>query len=248
MKISIITVVFNNERTIESAITSVLSQTYKNIEYIIVDGNSTDGTKQIIQKHATGIAKYISENDNGIYDAMNKGLKLATGDVIGLLNSDDIYESNDVINDIAQAFSGDLKLNIAYGNIVYVNALDTKKVVRKWYSKSFYPRFFENGNVPPHSALFVKKRVYEQCGLFNNDFKLAADYEFMLRIFKKFGDTSKYLPKTLVRMRLGGASNSSIKNIIKGNREVLRSWKSNGYKVPLLLVPLRIFKRLIQFI
>jgi len=248
MRISIITVVYNNERTLESAILSVLNQSFKNIEYIIIDGKSIDGTIKIINSYKDKIAHFISETDEGIYDAMNKGIALASGDVIGILNSDDLYADDDVLKDVMGYFQADEKLDILYGDLVYVNTDDINKVVRKWTSKKYYKKFFEHGNVPPHTALFVKKNIYNECGLFNVDYKLAADYDFMLRIFKKFGFSSKYISRLMVRMRLGGATNKSLSNIIKGNKEILNIWKSNNLKVPLLLMPYRLFKRLIQFI
>lgn len=247
MKISIITVVYNNKDTIANAIDSVLSQTFKNIEYIIVDGKSTDGTLEIINQYGSNINKIVSEKDDGIYDAMNKGLKLATGDVIGILNSDDIYANNNILNEVIIHFSNDLDLDILYGDLVYVKNDNINKIVRTWTSKAYSSNFFENGGVPPHPSLFVSSRVYQKAGYFNLKYRLAADYEFMLRIFKTFSFKIKYLPLVLVNMRLGGATNNSLKNIIKGNVEILNSWKENGYKIPILLIPKRIFKRLIQF-
>lgn len=247
MKISIITVVFNNEKTIANAIESVLSQSYTDVEYIIIDGKSTDGTLEIIKKYGTSITKFISESDKGLYDAMNKGVGFATGDIIGILNSDDLYNDIDVLKEVCTEFKNNSKLNILYGDLVYVNPEDTTKVVRNWRSKQYYRNFFEHGNVPPHPALFVRNQVYKDCGLFNLQYKLAADYEFMLRIFKKFGETSKYLPRLMVRMRLGGATNKSLKNILNGNKEIIKSWRSNGLRVPVMLMPLRLVKRLAQF-
>lgn len=248
MKISIITVVYNNERTIEDAITSVLNQSYHDIEYIIVDGDSKDSTVEIIRKYESKISKFISERDKGIYDAMNKGIMLATGDVIGILNSDDLYADSDVIADIMDSFIRDQDLALLYGDLVYVAVDNTDKIVRKWRAGDYYSDFFENGNVPPHPALFVKKDVYETCGLFNLDFKLAADYDFMLRAFKKFGNKSLHIERLMVRMRLGGATNQSLRNILDGNKEILSSWMKNGLKAPWKLMPLRIFKRLMQFL
>ena len=247
MKISIITVVFNNRDTIANAIDSVLSQTYNNIEYIIIDGKSTDGTLEIINQYGSNINTIVSEKDDGIYDAMNKGLKLATGDVIGILNSDDIYANNSILNEVIIHFSNDLDLDILYGDLVYVKNDNINKIVRTWTSNAYSCNFFENGGVPPHPSLFVSARVYQKAGYFNLKYRLAADYEFMLRIFKKFNFKIKYLPLVLVNMRLGGATNNSLKNILKGNVEILNSWTENGYKIPILLIPKRIFKRLTQF-
>jgi len=247
MKISIITVVFNNEATISTAIESVLNQTYKNVEYIIIDGQSTDATMKIVNKYASSIDKIISEPDKGIYDAMNKGILLATGDVIGILNSDDVYADNYVLRDVMLEFN-DPKIDMVYGDLVYVKNTDLNLVVRKWKSEHYYPHFFEDGHVPPHPSLFLRKKVYDVVGLFNQGMRLAADYEFMLRLFKLHNYKSKYINKLLVKMRLGGATNGSMKNIIDGNKEILSAWKTNNLKVPLLLMPKRILKRLTQFI
>lgn len=247
MKISIITVVYNSENTIADAIESVLSQNFPNIEYIIVDGVSKDKTVEIIKAYGNRISKFISESDKGIYDAMNKGLALATGDVIGILNSDDLYTDKEVISDVMDEFLKDKALDLVYGNLVYVKSDDTNKIVRKWISSSYSRRFFNKGNVPPHPALFVKKNVYDIAGYFNLKYKLAADYEFMLRIFKREIFKSKYLNRVMVKMRLGGATNKSLKNILEGNREILKAWRDQGLKVPLFLMPVRIIKRVAQF-
>ncbi len=248
MKISIITVVYNNDKTIKSAIKSVLTQSYSNIEYVIIDGGSSDKTVNIIDEYKEQLGYFISEKDKGIYDAMNKGIKAATGDVIGILNSDDLYQDATVIESVMNQFIQNPTLDIVYGDLVYVNSDNVDKVVRNWKSNSYHNNFFDNGNVPPHPSLFVNKRIYEEAGLFNLDFKLAADYEFMLRIFKKHNFKSKYINKIIVKMRLGGATNQSFSNIKKQNIEILKAWKHNHLKLPFLLMPLRIIKRLIQFI
>jgi glycosyltransferase len=248
MKISIITVVYNNEKTIKDALNSVLGQTYKNIEYVIIDGKSKDNTVSIIKEHENKLGYFISEKDSGIYDAMNKGILAATGDVIGILNSDDLYQDATVIESVMNQFIQNPTLEIVYGDLVYVKSDNVDKVVRNWKSNPYHNNFFDNGNVPPHPSLFVKKRIYEEAGLFNLDFKLAADYEFMLRIFKKHNFKSKYINKVIVKMRLGGATNQSFSNIKKQNIEILKAWKHNQIKLPFLLMPLRIIKRLIQFI
>jgi len=246
MKISIITVCFNSSETIKATLQSITSQTYKNIEHIIIDGSSKDNTLEIISAFSSN-SIVISETDNGIYDAMNKGIEMATGNIIAILNSDDIYQDSTVIEDVVTCFINDSVLDIVYGDIVYVNRNDTEKVIRRWKSSSYYPYFFENGNVPPHPALFVKSRVYKEAGLFNLNYNLAADYEFMLRIFKKHQFKAKYLKRLILKMRLGGATNKSFLNIIKGNKEIILAWKNNGLKVPLRLMPLKIIRRILQF-
>lgn len=248
MKISIITVVFNNEATIREAIESVLNQSYKDIEYIVIDGKSTDNTTKIIKEYQSRLGFYVSEVDKGLYDAMNKGIISATGDVIGILNSDDLYQDEHVIGDVMRQFMADPELDILYGNLAYVKNDDPTKIVRNWVARSYYKSFFEDGNVPPHPSLFLRNRVYNSVGLFNLQYKLAADYEFMFRLFKKFEFKSKYLPRLMVRMRLGGATNKNIGNIVAGNKEILQAWTNNGFRIPTLLMPLRIIKRLAQFL
>ncbi|WP_281336376.1 glycosyltransferase family 2 protein [Flavobacterium eburneipallidum] len=248
MKISIITVVFNNEATIRQAIESVLNQSYPNIEYVIIDGNSKDNTVSIIEEYKDRLGYFTSQADKGLYDAMNKGIHAATGDVIGILNSDDLYEDLDVIKDVMQQFNDESDLDILYGNLVYVKSDDIKKIVRNWKSKAYYERFFENANVPPHPSLFLSSRVYKEAGLFNLEYKLAADYEFMLRIFKKHHFKSKYIDRLIIKMRLGGATNKSYINIVNQNKEIFKSWENNGLKAPFYLMPLRVLKRLIQFV
>ena len=247
MKISIITVVYNNHKTIETAIQSVLGQRYPDVEYIIIDGQSTDGTQEVIKSYGNAISKFISEPDSGIYDAMNKGIQQCTGDVIGILNSDDVYADAEVLPAVMNAFMADEQLDLLYGDLVYVKSNDVEQVVRKWTSAPYYSRFFEDGHVPPHPSLFIKRSVYDQVGLFNLEMRLAADYEFMLRLFKLHSYQSKYLNRLLVKMRLGGATNASIKNIVQGNLEILRAWKINKLKAPFLLMPKRVAKRLMQF-
>jgi len=247
MKLSIITVVYNNEHTIVEAIASVLGQTYKNIEYIIIDGKSTDRTLSLIQEYEEDIDQILSEPDNGIYDAMNKGLALATGEVIGILNSDDVYADIRVLESVMQQFMSDPELDIVYGDLEYVQSDDISVVIRTWKSIPYYDLYFEDGNVPPHPTLFLKRSVYQQAGLFNTKMKLAADYELMLRIFKKYNFKCTYLSRLLVKMRLGGSTNKNWTNIVRGNIEVLNAWKLNGLKAPVLLMPSRVLKRIAQF-
>lgn len=247
-KISIVTVVFNNEKTIVDAIQSVLNQSYPHIEYVVVDGGSNDKTVPLINSFKDQIGYFISERDKGLYDAMNKGIQASTGDVIGILNSDDLYQDSGVIAAVMEQFNNDSKLDILYGDLVYVKSDDTDKVVRNWKSKPYYNNFFENGNVPPHPALFVRSNVYKTVGLFNLEYKLAADYELMLRMLKKHNFKTKYINKLIVKMRLGGATNHSFANILNQNKEILKSWKSNELKAPITLMPSRIIKRLLQFI
>lgn len=248
MKISIITPTFNSEKHILDCLNSINIQTYDDIEHLIIDGNSTDSTIRIIEANQKSTTKWVSEADYGIYDAMNKGIKAATGSVIGILNSDDIYPDSEVLSDVMDCFKSDPQLDILFGDLVYVKNSNTNMVVRKWKSFDYYNRFFEDGNVPPHPTLFVRANVYKKAGLFDIQYMLAADYEFMFRIFKRFHFKNRYLNRLIVKMRLGGATNRSFKNILGGNKEILLAWSNNGFKVPLMLMPLKIIKRLNQFI
>jgi len=230
MKISIITIVWNNKDTIRDAIDSVLSQAYKDIEYIIVDGASSDGTVDIIKSYGDKISKFISEKDNGLYDAMNKGIALATGDVVGMLNSDDVYFDNKVIEKVVNQFK-DKNTDSVYGDLYYVKENDLNEVVRYWKSSVFRQDSFAKGWHPPHPTFFVKKEIYQQYGLFDLNMKVSADFELMLRFLEKYKISTAYIPSVFVRMRTGGESNRSIKNIITGNKSILKAFDKNGIKV-----------------
>lgn len=227
MKISIITSVYNNVATIEDAIKSVLSQTYPNIEYIVVDGASNDGTTDIIKKYEDRIAKFVSEKDKGIYDGLNKGISLATGDVIAFLHSDDIYANKNIIEDVVKLFESKNTDSI-YGDLVYVDKNNTNKIFRYWKSGEYTFKKLEKGWMPPHPTFFVKKEFYDKYGKFSLKFGIAADYDFMLRMLGKYKITTAYLPKVLYKMRVGGASNRSLKNIIQKTKEDIRALENNG--------------------
>jgi glycosyltransferase len=227
MKISIITSVWNNKETIKDAIGSVLSQTYKNIEYIVVDGASNDGTIDIVQSYGDKISKFVSEKDKGIYDGLNRGVKLATGDVVAFLHSDDIYDSESILEEVIKVFESDKDLDGVYGDLVYTPKNDTDKVLRYWKSKEYDNSLLAKGWMPAHPTLFLKREVYEKYGGFDLDFKIAADYDFMLRVLKS-GIKVKYIPKILYKMRVGGESNKSIKNIMLKSREDLKALKKNN--------------------
>lgn len=247
LKISIITVVWNNASTIKDAINSVLNQTYSNIEYIIIDGASTDGTVEIVQSYGEKISKFISEPDKGLYDAMNKGLTLATGDIVGILNSDDFYKSNDILETVAKEFMNK-NIDCLYGNLEYVDSKDTSKVLRYWKSKDYKDGLFEKGWHPAHPTFFIKREFYKKHGLFNLDFRIAADYEIMLRFLKKYQLKSSYINKTFVKMRVGGESNRSIKNIIKANLESYRAWEINGLNINPIIFLLKPLSKILQFL
>lgn len=227
MKVSIITVVWNNEKTIANAIKSVLSQTYLNIEYIIIDGKSTDSTIDIINSYGTKIAKFISEPDKGIYDAMNKGLKLATGDVVGILNSDDMYISKDVIEKIVAIFETH-SVESLFADLVYVRPENLEKIVRYYDSSHFSPAKFAYGWMPAHPTFFVKREVYDKYGYFKTDYKIAADYELLARFLGKYAISYFYLQLPIVKMRTGGVSTTNFKSNIVINQEILRACAENG--------------------
>lgn len=245
MKISIITVCYNSAKTIVDSIMSVLSQDYPDIEYIIIDGGSTDGTIDIINKYSAKITKFISEPDNGIYDAMNKGICLASGDIIATLNSDDFYSSPCSVRTAVDAI---IKENVdcCYGDLEYVDFTDTSKIIRKWKSKSYIDGLFKLGWHPPHPTFFAKKQVYDKFGTFNTDLSISADYELMLRLLQKNNIKSVYIPHTIVKMRTGGVSNRSIKQIIRANHQCIKAWKLNGLKPGKLTIIKKLYSKLIQ--
>jgi glycosyltransferase len=238
MKISIITVSYNSQDTIEDTIKSVLGQSYKDIEYIIVDGKSTDNTLEIANKYKDRISNIISEPDSGIYDAMNKGIKAATGDIVGILNSDDLYENDEVVNAVVKTIR-DKEVDCCWGDLVYVNKNDTDKIIRNWKSSKFEKGLFKIGWMPPHPTFFVKRKIYEEFGLFDLDFPISADYEIMLRVLEGHKIKGCYIPEVLVKMREGGNSRPSFLNTIRANKECYRAQVKNGLKPN----PLLIFKK-----
>ena len=225
-KVSIITVTYNSRSTIKDSILSVFNQDYGNIEHIIVDGQSNDGTTAIIKQHLNKIAVYLSEPDNGIYDAMNKGLELATGDIIATLNSDDVYASRTIVGQMVEYMQGN-DLDAAYGDLVYINHKNTNKVARFWKAGEDKKGTFCHGWVMPHPTFFCRKQVFEKYGYLNSSFQVAADFELMLRFVEKYQIKIGYLPKVIVYMRTGGKANI-LQGIIRGNWEIMKSFRLNG--------------------
>ena len=230
MKVSIITVTFNSSSFISHCLDSVKNQTHNDIEHIVIDGASTDGTLSILKSKTNQLAELISETDNGIYEAMNKGLKIATGDIIGFLNSDDFYANNNVLKNVSELFREDSTLEACYSNLVYVDALETSKIIRFWKSENFVPGMFSKGWCPPHPTFFVKSSVYRRHGNFDTNYKLASDAELMMRFMEVKMIKVKYEPKLWVKFRIGGVSNKSLKNITIQNIEVLKALKNHGLK------------------
>lgn len=247
LKVSIITVVYNNVQTLRDTIESVLAQEYPHIEYIVVDGQSTDGTVELVQSYGSRIGKFISEPDKGLYDAINKGISVASGDVIGLLHSDDLFYDNKAVRKIARAFEQQA-VDSVYADLHYVDKVDTGRVIRNWQSGEYKRKRFQTGWMPPHPTFYVKKEVYEQHGLYDTEFKSAADYELMLRLLYKYGISTAYIPDTLVKMRVGGESNRSLKNRLRANREDFMAWKKNNLDPKFYTRILKPLRKLPQFL
>jgi glycosyltransferase involved in cell wall biosynthesis len=248
IKISIITVSYNSGKTIEDTIVSVLSQNYQNIEYIIVDGGSTDSTLTIINHYSEKLAKYISEPDAGLYDAMNKGIALATGDVIGFLNSDDVYASETVLTQVADVFM-DNGVEACFSDLVYTAKDNLLQIRRFWKSKEYSSGLFERGWMPAHPTFFVRKCVYQRFGVFNLSFPRQADFELTLRFLNVFKIKSIYIPNVWIKMRLGGASNNSILWILKGGVESFKACKLHNLKTfPLpFFIAIKLISKVPQF-
>ena len=227
MKISIITATFNSAATVGDTLRSVNEQTHPDIAHIVIDGGSTDDTLELVRSEGRRVATVVSEPDEGIYDAMNKGLKLARGDVIGLLNSDDFLASPDVLATVAEAFS-DPDVDAVYGDLCYVRQHQPSEIVRYWRSGPFRARAFTRGWSPPHPTLYIRRSFYEAHGGFDTSYSIAADVDLMIRFFEVLGLRSVYVPKVFVRMRLGGASNTSVASVVKQNREIWRSMREQG--------------------
>jgi len=250
MKISIITATFNSGATLRDTIQTVLTQTYQEIEYIIIDGNSRDNTLEIVREfepYFDGRMKWISEPDNGIYDAMNKGIRMATGDIIGILNSYDFYNDENVLADIVNAF-GCKKTDCVYGNLVFVDSAKPDKIVRRWIGSQHTPGAFLKGWHPAHPTFYARRTCFEQYGDFDLSFEISADFELMLRFIEKNGCSNYYINRCFVKMRQGGASTGSIKNIIKGNKNILRAFRKNGYHISCLYPAKRLLPKLINVI
>ncbi|MGZ3763027.1 MAG: glycosyltransferase family 2 protein [Mucilaginibacter sp.] len=244
LKISIITVAFNAQNTIDRCIDSVLRQKFNNIQYIVIDGGSTDNTNQIINKYKDNIDFYISEADNGVYDAMNKGIALATGDVVGTLNADDYFEDDNVLLDVALAFS-EQKVNILYGDLDYVDL--NGRVIRKWRSGKYRRGDFNWGWMPPHPTFYCRTKLFKELGVYSLDYGSAADYELMLRFIHFNKANVFYLNKVMVKMVIGGISNKSISNRVQALRFDLKAMKNNDILLPILTIFFKPLRKIMQF-
>ncbi len=245
MKVSIITVTYNSSNTIERTINSVLDQNYQNIEYIIIDGGSTDNTIQIINKYRNRISKIVSEKDKGIYDAMNKGVYFANGDLICFLNSDDIYFDNNIINIVVQEFINN-NIDLVYGDVVFFKK-NINKFTRYYSSKIFNLKMLKYGIMPAHQSMFIKKDIFDKFGNFSIKYKIAGDFDWVLRVFKNNTIKSKYLNKVLIKMQYGGVSTSGLKSKLLINSETLVSCRENGIKTNYLLLLLKYLFKIFQY-
>ena len=214
---------FNSAQTIEDTILSVASQKGVDVEHIVIDGASSDGTVDIIKRHKS-VSKFVSEKDKGIYDAMNKGIALATGDVIGTLNADDFYANENVLAEVAKVFF-DPKKEACYGDLIYVSQHEKNKTVRYWRSQKYVNGLFKSGWMPAHPTFFVRKDIYKKFGVFDLNYRIAADFELLFRLIEQKRINVEYLPKVLVKMRLGGTTNKNISNVLRQNKEIIATLK-----------------------
>lgn len=227
VRFSVITVCFNAARTIEDTLRSVAAQTYPEIEHIVVDGASTDGTAAIVERHRAGLGAFVSERDRGLYDAMNKGIALARGDYVGFLNADDVYADAGVVGRMAAACTA-ASADACWGDLVYVKADDLAAVVRYWRSSAFDARTLSAGWHPPHPTLYVRRTLLDSLGGFDTGYRFHADFDLMTRLFLTRGLRTVYLPEILVRMRVGGHTNRSLANVVRGNLESLKVVRKHG--------------------
>lgn len=245
MKISLITVTYNSAATLQHTIDSVAMQDYDDIEYIVVDGASQDNTVDIIKANTNRIHAWKSEPDKGIYDAMNKGLLMTTGDVVGIINSDDFYHDKNILSLVAEQFR-DETVDAIFGDLIFVDSTDLSRVVRKYSSRNWHPGKFARGFMPAHPTFFVRRKYYERFGLFKTDYKIAADYDLLIRFLYVNKLRYRYLPVTMVTMRKGGVSSSGIKSNIILNNEIIRACRENGIQTNVLKVYPKYFVKLFE--
>ena len=238
MKISIITVSYNSRSTIADTIFSVAGQTYPDKEHIVIDGGSTDGTFDTLLQNHDKLSQIVSEEDRGIYDAMNKGVRLADGDIIGFLNSDDIYADNSVLDKVVLRMERH-NLDSVFGDLVYVAPRDTDRIVRYYSSKNFSPRQIAFGCMPAHPTLYFRKSVYDKFGPFKIDYQIAGDFEYVARVFGNGDIRYEYIPEVMVKMRTGGTSTRSLRSNWILNKEILRACRENGIKTNIFWVFLK---------
>jgi glycosyltransferase involved in cell wall biosynthesis len=239
-------VCYNSAQSIRESLDSLFSQDYESVESIIIDGGSTDGTLAILKEYESKISILVSEPDKGLYDALNKGFKNASGDIIGILHSDDLFYDSTTLSKVAAAFTAEI--DAVYGDLLYIKKGEEQKIHRKWISGKYKEGDFYNGWMPPHPTFFVRKPIFEQFGYFNTTFRLAADYELMLRFIHKHKIRLAYISHYLVKMRVGGMSNANVKNRLKANNEDRKAWEINGIKPKFYTLWLKPLSKLKQFI
>ena len=244
LKVTIITVTFNSAETIKDTLISVANQSYPLIEHIIVDGNSRDRTLEIVNNFQSA-TKIISEPDNGIYDAMNKGIRIASGDIIGILNSDDFFSSEHVVEKIVDEF--DNETDAVFGDIAFVRPDDLDKIVRYYSGANWKPDKFKWGYMPPHPSFYLRKEHYQNLGLYQTDYKIASDYELLIRMLYKYKLRYKYLPKQIVTMRTGGVSTQNIKSRYVLNKEIIRGCSENGINTNMFFLSLKYFNKIFEY-
>jgi glycosyltransferase involved in cell wall biosynthesis len=246
MKISIITVTYNSAATLKDTLRSVQEQDHPDIEHILVDGASRDATVDIIKSYPH-VAKWVSEKDSGLYDAINKGINMATGDVVGILNSDDFFPQTDVISLIAKTFE-EKKCDAVYGDIAFVRPERLDKIIRLYSSRKFTPKRFAYGYMPAHPSFYVRKACYDSMGLYKYDYKIAADYELLMRFIYKHGISHAYIPEILVYMRTGGVSNKNILSRYTLNKEIIRACKENGVTTNMAILSFKYLNKIFEYI
>lgn len=246
MKISVVTVCFNSAATVADTLRSVAEQDYDAVEHIVVDGASKDATLDVVAKTPNRISRLISEPDQGIYDAMNKGLALATGDIVGFLNSDDVFADAESLAEIARVFEN-TAVDACYGDVLFVAADDPHRTIRYWQAGAYSPGSLARGWMPPHPTFYVRRSIYEQTGGFDLAYRLQADFDMAIRLVEAGGLRMHYIPRTLVRMRMGGASNASIGNVVRGNFEAYRAAQKHHLPVGPFFIVNKVLSRIPQF-
>jgi glycosyltransferase involved in cell wall biosynthesis len=245
MKVSIITAVYNSVRTIRDCVASVRSQTYADKEHIIIDGGSTDGTLALVRSFPH-VSHVVSEPDQGIYDAMNKGIRLATGDIVGILNADDVYVDSHVMGKVVATFASDV--DAVFADLVYVRPDDLQRVVRYYRADRFTPEQFASGWMPPHPTFFVRRSVYERYGLFKTDYQIAADFELLARFLAHHRIAYRYIPEVIVKMRTGGVSTRGLASNLVLNQEILRACRENGIRTNIVRVYSKYLTKIFQLV
>jgi glycosyltransferase involved in cell wall biosynthesis len=249
MKITIITAVYNAAQTLADAMDSVLRQTYADIEYVVVDGGSKDGSVDVVRSYEPrfgGRMKWVSEPDHGIYDAMNKGIRMATGDVVGILNSDDYFTADDVVEQVAQTLA-DTQLDAVYGDIHFIRAGQPDRCVRYYSSARFHPRWLRFGFMPAHPSFYCRREVFERAGLYKTDYKIGSDYEMMVRLFRRYHIRTRYIPADFVTMRTGGASTRNVHSRLQLIQDDVRACRDNGIYTNAAMISLKFLYKIFEF-